>query len=34
MPFDNTPYLMDLTGTQIQKLLDQTATLYKGILQS
>jgi len=34
MPFGNTLYLMDLTGWQIQALLDQAATLYKGILQS
>ncbi|HID88081.1 MAG TPA: bifunctional metallophosphatase/5'-nucleotidase, partial [Anaerolineae bacterium] len=34
MPFGNTLYLMDLTGAQIQELLDQAATLYKGILQS
>ena len=25
---------MDLTGAQIQDLLDQSATLYKGILQT
>ena len=34
LPFANTLYLMDLTGWQIQALLDQAATLYKGILQS
>jgi 2',3'-cyclic-nucleotide 2'-phosphodiesterase (5'-nucleotidase family) len=34
LPFGNTLYLMDLTGAQIQALLDQSATLYKGILQS
>ncbi len=34
MPFGNTVFLMDLTGAQIQTLLDQAATLYKGILQS
>ena len=34
MPFGNTLYLMDLTGAQIQELLDQAATLYKGILQT
>jgi 2',3'-cyclic-nucleotide 2'-phosphodiesterase (5'-nucleotidase family) len=33
LPFANTLYLMDLTGYQIQKLLDQSATLYKGHLQ-
>jgi 5'-nucleotidase / UDP-sugar diphosphatase len=34
LPFANTLYLMDLTGAQIQTLLDQSASLYKGILQS
>ena len=34
LPFGNTLFLMDLTGAQIQDLLDQSATLYKGILQS
>jgi len=34
MPFGNTLYLMDLTGAQIQTLLDQSANLYKGILQT
>jgi 2',3'-cyclic-nucleotide 2'-phosphodiesterase (5'-nucleotidase family) len=34
LPFGNTLYLMDLTGAQIQELLDQAATLYKGILQT
>lgn len=34
LPFGNTLYLMDLTGEQIQELLDQAATLYKGILQT
>jgi 2',3'-cyclic-nucleotide 2'-phosphodiesterase (5'-nucleotidase family) len=34
LPFGNTLYLMDLTGSQIQDLLDQAATLYKGILQT
>jgi 2',3'-cyclic-nucleotide 2'-phosphodiesterase (5'-nucleotidase family) len=34
LPFGNTLYLMDLTGAQIQDLLDQAATLYKGILQT
>jgi 2',3'-cyclic-nucleotide 2'-phosphodiesterase (5'-nucleotidase family) len=34
LPFGNTLYLMDLTGAQIQALLDQAATLYKGILQT
>jgi len=34
MPFGNTLYLMDLTGAQIQELLDQAASLYKGILQT
>ncbi len=34
LPFGNTLYLMDLTGAQIQDLLDQSATLYKGILQT
>ncbi len=33
VPFANTLYLMDLSGYQIQKLLDQSATLYKGHLQ-
>lgn len=34
LPFGNTLYLMDLTGAQIQDLLDQSASLYKGILQT
>ncbi|MBC8422467.1 MAG: 5'-nucleotidase C-terminal domain-containing protein [Chloroflexi bacterium] len=34
LPFNNTLYTMDLTGDQIQSLLDQSAKLYKGILQS
>ena len=34
LPFGNTLYMMDLTGAQIQALLDQAATLYKGILQT
>jgi len=34
MPFGNTLFLMDLTGVQIQTLLNQAASLYKGILQS
>ncbi len=34
LPFGNTLYMMDLTGAQIQDLLDQAATLYKGILQT
>jgi len=33
LPFANTLYTMDLTGWQIQALLDQAATLYKGMLQ-
>jgi 2',3'-cyclic-nucleotide 2'-phosphodiesterase (5'-nucleotidase family) len=34
LPFGNMLYLMDLTGAQIQALLDQSAKLYKGILQT
>ena len=34
LPFGNTLFLMDLTGAQVQALLDQAATLYKGILQT
>ena len=34
LPFANTLFMMDLTGAQIQALLDQAATLYKGILQT
>jgi 2',3'-cyclic-nucleotide 2'-phosphodiesterase (5'-nucleotidase family) len=34
LPFANTLYLMDLTGEQVQALLDQAASLYKGILQT
>ncbi len=34
LPFGNTLYLMDLTGAQIQGLLDKSSGLYKGILQS
>ncbi len=33
LPFANTLFTMDLTGWQIQALLDQAATLYKGMLQ-
>jgi len=34
LPFGNQLFLMDLTGSQIQDLLDQSAKLYKGILQT
>ena len=34
LPFGNQLFLMDLTGAQIQDLLDQSAKLYKGILQT
>ena len=34
LPFGNTLYLMDLTGAQVQELMDQSARLYKGILQT
>jgi 2',3'-cyclic-nucleotide 2'-phosphodiesterase (5'-nucleotidase family) len=34
LPFGNTLYLMDLTGEQIRTLLNQSANLYKGILQT
>ena len=34
LPFGNTLFMMDLTGAQIQDLLDQSAKLYKGILQT
>ena len=34
MPFGNTLFLMDLTGAQVQTLLNQSASLYKGILQT
>jgi 2',3'-cyclic-nucleotide 2'-phosphodiesterase (5'-nucleotidase family)/subtilisin family serine protease len=34
MPFGNTLYMMDLTGEQVRTLLDQSASLYKGILQT
>ena len=34
LPFGNTLYMMDLTGAQIQDLSDQSAKLYKGILQT
>jgi 2',3'-cyclic-nucleotide 2'-phosphodiesterase (5'-nucleotidase family) len=34
LPFGNRLYMMDLTGAQIQTLLDQSANLYKGILQT
>ena len=34
LPFGNTLYMMDLTGAQIQDLADQSAALYKGILQT
>ncbi|MBM4431684.1 MAG: bifunctional metallophosphatase/5'-nucleotidase, partial [Chloroflexi bacterium] len=34
LPFGNTLYLMDLKGWQVQALLDQAATLFKGVLQS
>lgn len=33
LPFDNVLVVMDLTGAQILKLLEQSATLEKGILQ-
>ncbi|NLE76340.1 MAG: DNRLRE domain-containing protein, partial [Chloroflexi bacterium] len=33
LPFGNTLFYMDLTGAQVQALLDQSATLFKGILQ-
>jgi uncharacterized repeat protein (TIGR01451 family) len=32
LPFGNTLFLMDLTGEQVQTLLDQSASLYKGIM--
>jgi 2',3'-cyclic-nucleotide 2'-phosphodiesterase (5'-nucleotidase family) len=34
LPFGNTLCLMDLTGAQIQTLLNQAASLYKGMLQT
>jgi 2',3'-cyclic-nucleotide 2'-phosphodiesterase (5'-nucleotidase family) len=34
LPFGNTLFMMDLTGAQLQDLMDQSAKLYKGILQS
>jgi len=34
LPFGNMLFLMDLTGAQVQELLDQAGSLYKGILQS
>lgn len=34
LPFGNVLSVMDLTGAQIQALLNQAASLYKGILQS
>ena len=34
LPFANTLFYMDLTGAQVQTLLDQAATLYKGMAQS
>ena len=34
LPFGNILYMIDLTGAQIQTLLDQSANLYKGILQT
>ena len=34
LPFGNTLYMMDLTGAQIEDLLNQSASLYKGILQT
>ena len=34
MPFGNMLYMMDLTGEQVRTLLDQSANLYKGILQT
>ena len=34
LPFGNTLFYMDLTGAQVQALLDQAATLFKGILQT
>jgi len=33
MPFANTLYNMDLTGAQVMELLNQSATLHKGIIQ-
>jgi 5'-nucleotidase / UDP-sugar diphosphatase len=33
LPFANTLVIMDLTGAQIQEILDQSASLFKGILQ-
>jgi 2',3'-cyclic-nucleotide 2'-phosphodiesterase (5'-nucleotidase family) len=34
MPFANTLFNMDLTGAQIMEILNQSATLHKGIIQS
>ncbi|MEA2023835.1 MAG: bifunctional metallophosphatase/5'-nucleotidase, partial [Actinomycetota bacterium] len=34
LPFGNQLFLMDLTGVQIQELVEQSAKLYKGILQT
>jgi 2',3'-cyclic-nucleotide 2'-phosphodiesterase (5'-nucleotidase family) len=34
LPFANTLYNMDLTGAQIMEILNQSATLHKGIIQS
>ncbi len=34
LPFGNTLYVMDLTGAQLQELLDQSASLSKGMLQT
>ncbi|MEA3440943.1 MAG: bifunctional UDP-sugar hydrolase/5'-nucleotidase [Chloroflexota bacterium] len=34
LPFGNTLFLMDLTGEQLQTLFNQSANLYKGILQT
>jgi 5'-nucleotidase len=34
LPSDDTLFLMNLTGAQLQTLLDQSSNLYKGILQS
>jgi 5'-nucleotidase / UDP-sugar diphosphatase len=33
LPFANTLYLMDLTGAQVQTLMDQAASLFKGMIQ-
>ena len=34
LPFANTLFLMDLSGAQVQQLLNQAASLYKGIMPS